>query len=92
LVFFHSSTATPFVQNFYWHLFFAMKKMPFKFHKKFFLDASLSEKAHVFFSISTFPQTTSLSNIKKSSDARTNRGWFAIIEYSAHHGGIAFPP
>ena len=66
--------------------------MPFKFHKKFFLNASLSEKAHVFFSISTFPQTTSLSNTKKSVMRGRAFIGLALRNIPRNHGGIAYPP
>ena len=52
----------------------------------------LSEKNPRFFPIFTFPQTTSLSNTKKSSDARTNLFLSALRNIPRSHGGIAYPP
>ena len=57
-----------------------------------FLWKYCSRKIPVFFPIFTFPQTTSLSNTKKSSDARTNLFLSALRNIPRSHGGIAYPP
>ena len=56
------------------------------------LNTSLTEKSTIFSRIFTFPQTISLSNTKKVSDARTRFYWLGITKYSAQPRVDCFPP
>ena len=55
------------------------------------LFAEATQKNPRFFPICTFPQTTSLSNTKKSSDARTNLSLSALRNIPRTTGGLLTP-
>ena len=88
--------STTFLQTFYWDCCKTVcfgNTLVFYFQAQFLqINTLLSEKIPVFFPICTFPQTTSLSNTKKSSDARTNLFLSVLRNIPRSHGGIAYPP
>ena len=55
------------------------------------LNTLLPDKSTIFAAIFAFPQTISLSNIKKSSDARTNLFLSALRNIPRNHGGLLTP-
>ena len=56
------------------------------------LNTLLPDKSTIFAAIFTFHQTNSLSNAKKSSNARTHFCWLGITKHSAQPRGDCLPP
>ena len=84
------------VENFYWSCCktqFCNSPIFFIFKYNYLqINTSLTEKSTIFPGIFTFPQTISLSNTKKFSDARTRFCWLGITKNSAQPRVDCFPP